>query len=336
MDDPKPLKVFIECYPNNMWYEDVGNGTYVVKGEGSWVMWNTIATFPAGIEIVTDLSESSVTHPVVQTVADGKVDVVVDNFVATSDRFAFVDFAYVYKFTETTIFSRSNNVVSGNVIASIFDNTSYFLFGLSLVLAIILVYFALWLSHATSNLNIVDLGLILTGNAVSQPLPRSLHLERVHTSASLLVRLFDLITFLIASMYCSVLISKLTAKHETRPINSLEDLARRSEKILIVEDSFVEDVIDDIPALAKLKDRIDLVDDLKFQMVPLVYEGTHVAIDTSTNFDFKRRYKTNKTACQYEASDFRAAQEPVISQPVTWLFNKNSTYKETINKYNST
>ena len=44
--------------------------------------------------IVTKVSESDVTHPVIQTVADGKVDLVADTFVANYHRYKFVDFSY--------------------------------------------------------------------------------------------------------------------------------------------------------------------------------------------------------------------------------------------------
>ena len=52
---------------------------------------------PLGLdfEIITDLAESkNGLHPVVQTVADGLVDIVADSFVSTYDRSKFVEFSY--------------------------------------------------------------------------------------------------------------------------------------------------------------------------------------------------------------------------------------------------
>ena len=58
------LKIFGECYPINSWYETWDNGT-IFKGEGLHVLKQFHSKFVSGIEIVTELSQSSVTHPVV-------------------------------------------------------------------------------------------------------------------------------------------------------------------------------------------------------------------------------------------------------------------------------
>ncbi len=330
----KPLKVFAECFPDNLFYGNLGNGTHVLKGRGPWLLWNTRASYPAGFDIVTDVSQSSVTHPVVQTVADGKVDVVADSFVTTYERFSFVDFSYVTSFTTTSIISKMDYAVSGSVVADIFDNTSYILFGISLVLGIMVIYISLWLSNAHAGRSPIDVTILFVGNALCQPLPKSLHLEKAHTSTNVLIRFFDLLTFIIAAMYCSVLISKLTAKHETRPIDNMEELARRSERLLILKNSFLEDIIDDIPGLRRLKDRIDIVDETEESViVPLVHEGSHVAIDTFDNFRIKFNYKTDmEDRCAMDLNNFKTSKDPIITQPVSWLLNKNSSYKEIVNK----
>jgi hypothetical protein len=59
----------------------------------------------ADFEVVTDVSTSNVTHPVVQTVADDKVDVVADTFVANYDRYKYVDFAYQTQVKSKQLFS---------------------------------------------------------------------------------------------------------------------------------------------------------------------------------------------------------------------------------------
>ena len=51
----------------------------------------------ADFVVVTDSSSSDEIHPTVQTVADDKVDVVADLFVATHQRHQFVDFSYPIK-----------------------------------------------------------------------------------------------------------------------------------------------------------------------------------------------------------------------------------------------
>jgi hypothetical protein len=47
--------------------------------------------------IVTEVSESNLTHPIIQTVSDDKVDIVADSFVPTQKRHKFVDFSYPLK-----------------------------------------------------------------------------------------------------------------------------------------------------------------------------------------------------------------------------------------------
>ena len=61
--------------------------------------------------IVTEVSESDVTHPVIQTVADGKVDLVADTFVANYHRYKFVDFSYpIQGFMITAYSTKSKNI----------------------------------------------------------------------------------------------------------------------------------------------------------------------------------------------------------------------------------
>ena len=60
----RPLKLFGECYPNNIWYDQWRNGTYF-KSRNFYRLWEFESKFENGIEIVTDISASSQTHPVV-------------------------------------------------------------------------------------------------------------------------------------------------------------------------------------------------------------------------------------------------------------------------------
>jgi hypothetical protein len=60
----RPLRVFGECYPNNIWYEQWENGTYF-KSANFFLLWQFESKFEKGIEIVTGMSASNQTHPVV-------------------------------------------------------------------------------------------------------------------------------------------------------------------------------------------------------------------------------------------------------------------------------
>jgi hypothetical protein len=60
----RPLRVFGECDPNNVWYEQWDNGT-VFKGGNLFNLLQFKSKFPSGIEIVTQVSKSSKMHPAV-------------------------------------------------------------------------------------------------------------------------------------------------------------------------------------------------------------------------------------------------------------------------------
>lgn len=61
----RPLKLFGECYPDNAWYESWDNGTFF-SGADFYKLWYYKHRFQHGIEIVTNVSASSKTHPVVR------------------------------------------------------------------------------------------------------------------------------------------------------------------------------------------------------------------------------------------------------------------------------
>ena len=60
----QPLKVFGECYPNNIYYDQWENGTYF-KSRGYFQLWQFESKIANGIEIVTEISSSNQTHPIV-------------------------------------------------------------------------------------------------------------------------------------------------------------------------------------------------------------------------------------------------------------------------------
>ena len=63
-EPPPVLKLLGECYPQNSWYETWNNGT-IFKGNGLHALLQFQSKFASGIEIVTDVSTSNLTHPVV-------------------------------------------------------------------------------------------------------------------------------------------------------------------------------------------------------------------------------------------------------------------------------
>ena len=63
----RPLKVFGECDPNNVWYEKWDNGTFF-KGGQLFELWQFQSKFEKGIQIITQVSKSNKIHPAVYTI----------------------------------------------------------------------------------------------------------------------------------------------------------------------------------------------------------------------------------------------------------------------------
>lgn len=242
MSSARPLKLFGECYPNNVWYEQWDNGT-LFKGGNLYKLWHFESKFSKGVEIITQISKSNRTHPVVQTVADGIVDLVADNFVSTHERFRFVDFSYSFSMVTTKIISFSSHEVNGKLIEDVFHADFIIPH-----LIILLLMFA-FIHFLEPDLEISDLPFFF-GNLFNQPFPKSLKMKKL--ASLFLLGSFDLFTLIIALIYSSLIISKMMATHQKKVINSLQELSEK--QIYIISNSFVHDILDDIPILKALKD----------------------------------------------------------------------------------
>ena len=62
----RPLRVFGECDPNNVWYEQWDNGT-VFKGGSLFNLLQFKSKFQKGIEVITQLSKSNQINPAVSS-----------------------------------------------------------------------------------------------------------------------------------------------------------------------------------------------------------------------------------------------------------------------------
>ena len=74
------MKIVASCGPNDVWYETIQNEEEEEvswKGQGIWSTSDVIRLISgssSNIEVVTDLSNSTTTHPLIQTVLDRRVD----------------------------------------------------------------------------------------------------------------------------------------------------------------------------------------------------------------------------------------------------------------------
>ena len=241
----RPLRIFGECYPNNMWYEQWDNGT-VFKGTGSlFYLMNFKSKLQNEIEIVTSQMQTAV-----QAVADG-VDVSPDNWVATYDRFKYVDFSPMLDTAETKIIPRSASHITGSFVSDVFTDLTY----LCMVFAILFLYMLIhvWINILEDRkLKVTDF-VYFIGNLVNQPFPKTIKVNRMSTL--ILIRTFDIFTLSITLMFCSTMIYKVMSTEQVgKLIDSLSQLERmKNKQIYIKRHSFVQDYIDDIKSLKSMK-----------------------------------------------------------------------------------
>ena len=241
----RPLRIFGECYPNNMWYEQWDNGT-VFKGTGSlFYLMNFKSKLQNEIEIVTSQMQTAV-----QAVADG-VDVSPDNWVATYDRFKYVDFSPMLDTAETKIISRSASHITGSFVSDVFTDLTY----LCMVFAILFLYMLIhvWINILEDRkLKVTDF-VYFIGNLVNQPFPKTIKVNRMSTL--ILIRTFDIFTLSITLMFCSTMIYKVMSTEQVgKLIDSLSQLERmKNKQIYIKRHSFVQDYIDDIKSLKSMR-----------------------------------------------------------------------------------
>ena len=75
------MRVVGFCLPDDIWYEETTETTRTIKwrGIGIWNLMDILRMMPSLTltppTVITELSPSNTTHPLLQTVADGVVDV---------------------------------------------------------------------------------------------------------------------------------------------------------------------------------------------------------------------------------------------------------------------
>ena len=121
-----------------------GSLCYVLKG--IWAVMEILKLFknyPKHLEIVTELSESNSTHPILQTVMDSCVDLVPLEVGMTSKRFEYMDFTNSMVFAE--IFIISKKIMARqirNFIVEIFDLWTMMLIFFSFLTMTFIIWFS--------------------------------------------------------------------------------------------------------------------------------------------------------------------------------------------------
>ncbi len=115
------------CFPYDMWYDLArrDNTSVAWKGPGVWGALSVLQLMgnrSDNLEMVTELSPSTTTHPLLQTVMDGRVDVAPIEVGITHQRYQHMDYSQYTVYAPTVIISKSvDKTTLGNFIAEIFD-----------------------------------------------------------------------------------------------------------------------------------------------------------------------------------------------------------------------
>ena len=96
------LRVVAECWPPNIYYDSLPNGTEW-HGNGMWTLREMRGLLPP-IEVVANLSRSEDTFAAIQTLHDGRADMSTDKWGITHERSKLVDFSYSLKVYGTYLY----------------------------------------------------------------------------------------------------------------------------------------------------------------------------------------------------------------------------------------
>ena len=143
------MKILGICFPNDLFYTTLKNDQTSWYGQGIWSILKIMdLVHDPHLKIVTNLSSSSSTHPILQTVMDSCVDLVPLEVGMTSKRFEYMDFTNSMVFAE--IFIISKKIMARqirNFIVEIFDLWTMML----IFFSFLTMTFIIWFSNILIN-----------------------------------------------------------------------------------------------------------------------------------------------------------------------------------------
>lgn len=326
------IKMFGTCYPNANYYKNNDNGSewhWTGRVPYIWSLLNLI-----NYTLVTDVSESNVTHPWVQTIADGKADTVaLGSFVYTHERFHFVDFVFPLSRTENRIFRLADTVSHVSPLEKLLDLPTWIcLLGtLLLTTAYICAYLRFQglanITYVLLQVYGVFLGQDMTGSILNHSRSATFHI---------CLGLFFTGSLFFATVLGSVLTTQLIIKPNTAGVNTLNDIAARSElRIIFDKYSYLIDSIDYYPSLKALEDRIDYLDLEKeedfVQALQWILDGSHVMINDVENVEHLWNVQSAENRLIYPRNKFAYGTASLISQLSGIVIRKESPIRDRIN-----
>ena len=167
------LRLVGECYPSSVGYFQTDNGTI---WQGQWFRFfsENQHLFPT-YQILTESEfvPANQTYTTLQTLYEGKADVIPDQFGITQERYQFVDFSQPVSFPKSYVITAKNLKVGASFFTGVFDLWSLASFFLSLTVLWGL-YLFIYQQFSDNRLTAEHVTAVLTyglGSLFAQPLP---------------------------------------------------------------------------------------------------------------------------------------------------------------------
>ena len=283
------LRIAMHCQAFNLWLEPDPTGSgFTWQGEPAWEFANIKSRVGLEYKVITKLPEQEENlYQEIMALKKNVADICIDEWGVSYQRSRHVDFSFPIHLSPIHIFyGRSDAVMKSYLITGVFDNMSYRFMALVMILTSLVSRLILGNHHQKGSL--LTCMLCVFGNAVKQPLQTPQIARKL--SGRLIMTLFSLYSQVICLMYASIILSFLVAGSSPPEIESLQDLNKtenRNKRIIMVEKSYIPDLLVRSNMLIGFENRIDYIDftDMsKPSTFHKILEGSHVLIDEDFEF----------------------------------------------------
>ena len=277
------LRIAMHCQAFNLWLEpDPAGSGFTWQGYGAWEFANIKSRVGLEYKVITELPEPEDNlYEEIMALKKNMADICIDFWGVSYQRSRHIDFSFPRDFSGIFIFSgKSDAKMKSYLVTGVFDNMSYGL--IALVMILISLVFRLILGNIHQKDSLITCMLCVFGNAMKQPLQP--HQIAKKLSGQLITTFFSLYSQIICLVYGSIVLSFLIAGSPPPEITSLQDLNKtenRNMRIIMVEKSYVPDLLVRSKKLIGFEHRIDYIDFTELSKPSTLHKilhGSHVLI----------------------------------------------------------
>lgn len=219
------MKIIGTCFPDYVY----PTNTTTWSGFGIWHLMGILRMikYPMSqVSIVTKLHPSNVTHPLIQTVADGAANALPVYVGMTHLRNKLVRFSCPVSFTDTVIISKSQTGdFSGDFVSNTFDRYTMMLILVSTLAISTVSWAALRFSpRHKRGVGFVEVLLYTSGNSLGVGLPDIMRVS-VPLSQKVAQSVHGLAVLILSKSFSGLIIASLLSKTTPPRINTLWDVA---------------------------------------------------------------------------------------------------------------